>query len=39
MKSDKMKSHYDLQATGDKLQEGNAVWQYIHNEREVLVPN
>jgi hypothetical protein len=37
MKSDKMKSHYDLQATGEELEEGEAVCYTTPNERKASV--
>ena len=38
MKSDKMKSHYDLQAIGDELKEGDAVWLYNPQRKKGVSP-
>ena len=38
MKGDKMKSHYDLQATGDELKEGDAVWLYNPQRKKGVSP-
>ena len=38
MKSDKMKSHYDLQATGDELKEGDPVWLYNPQRKKGVTP-
>ena len=37
MKGDKMKSHYDLQATGNELK-GDAVWLYNPKQRKGVSP-
>ena len=39
MKSDKMKTHYDLQATGDELKVGDAVWLYNTQRKKGVSPN
>ena len=38
MKSDKMKSHYDQQATGENLDEGEAVWLYNPQRKKGVSP-
>ena len=38
LKSDKMKSHYDLQASGVELKEGDAVWLYNPQRKKGVSP-
>ena len=38
MKNDKMKTHYNIQASGDELNKGNAVWLYNPQRKKGISP-